>query len=173
MGLILGRLAEEFHPDASLPDASLPELQVLTSLCRHLHRMTYPTRTDKGPEVSTKLLQEVVPQFGLPHSLQTDTGGLTYFHNNPVHSQSPRQKVCSTLLLEAPNLKKGRKSQSIPQKQPLKTNPGSFSKITLLSICRITPKDPLRLSLHEALCRCPFPRVTILCNQTLNVSTGP
>ena len=69
MGLILGRLADGFHPDASLP-----ELQVLTSLCTHLHRMTYPTRTDKGPEVSTKLLQEVVPQFGLPHSLQTDIG---------------------------------------------------------------------------------------------------
>lgn len=71
MGLILGRLADGFHPDASLP-----ELQVLTSLCRHLHRMAYPTKTDKGPEVSNKLPQEVVPQFGLPHSLQTDKGSL-------------------------------------------------------------------------------------------------
>jgi len=69
MGLLLRRPGDGFHPDTSLP-----ELQVLTSLCRHLHRMAYPTRTDKGPEVSNKLLQEVVPQFGLPHSLQTDKG---------------------------------------------------------------------------------------------------
>ena len=40
----------------------------------------------------------------------------------------------------------------------MKTNPGSFSKIILLPICsRVTPKDPLRLSPYEALCRHPFP----------------
>lgn len=34
----------------------------------------YPTRTEKALEVTNKLLQEVIPWFGLPLSPQSDNG---------------------------------------------------------------------------------------------------
>ena len=34
----------------------------------------FPTRTEKAEEVVKKLLYEIIPNFGLPRSLQSDNG---------------------------------------------------------------------------------------------------
>lgn len=34
----------------------------------------YPNQTEKGSEVVKVLLREIIPQFGLPHALQNDSG---------------------------------------------------------------------------------------------------
>ena len=34
----------------------------------------FPTRTEKAEEVVKKLLHELIPRFGLPRSLQSDSG---------------------------------------------------------------------------------------------------
>ena len=56
---------------------------------------SFPTWTEKAEEVVKKLLHEIIPRFGLPRSLQSDSGtsftskvtqgvskalGITYFH---------------------------------------------------------------------------------------------
>ena len=34
----------------------------------------YPTRTEKATEVAKFLLEEIIPRFGLPHSIQSVSG---------------------------------------------------------------------------------------------------
>ena len=45
----------------------------------------YPTRTEKATEVAKLLLKEIVPRFGLPHSIQSDNG--------PLFTSDTSQKV--------------------------------------------------------------------------------
>ena len=34
----------------------------------------YPTRSEKVTEVAKLVLKEIIPRFGLPHSIQSDSG---------------------------------------------------------------------------------------------------
>ena len=127
----------------------------------------FPTWTEKAEEVVKKLLHEIMPRFGLPRSLQSDSGtsftskvtqgvskalGITYYLHCAWRPQSSGKVERANQFLKSA-IKKITQETSLGWKGTL--------PIALLRT-RISPKEQVGLSPYEMLYGRPFVYVSDL-----------
>ena len=121
----------------------------------------FPTQTEKTEEVVKKLLHEIIPRFGLPRSLQRDSGtsftskvtqgaakalGITYYLHCAWRPQSSGKVERANQFLKSPIIKITQET-SLGWKEAL--------PIALLCTC-IASKEQVGLSPYEMLYGRPF-----------------
>ena len=85
----------------------------------------FPTQTEKTEEMVKKLLHEIIPRFGLPRSLQSDSG--TSFTSKVTQGAAKHLALLTISIVPGGlSLQENRKSQSILKIIDKKDNPGDL-----------------------------------------------